>query len=113
MKRFLLLYIYITPKVREEEIANKIIDYNSKNRRQHINNKVFTLNNMYNPQYEGTIFNNPNMSMLRDIKTSFIPYKDNSSTEPNTWDGEAHFISIFGTMDFLDIDVKNMLILLL
>ena len=33
--------------------------------------------------------------------------------EPNTWDGKAYPISIFGFMEFLEIDAKNMYISLL
>jgi len=32
--------------------------------------------------------------------------------EPNTWDGEANPISIFGFMEFLEINTKNMYTLL-
>jgi len=33
--------------------------------------------------------------------------------KPNTWNGEAHLISIFGTMEFLEINAKNMTMSLL
>jgi len=36
-----------------------------------------------------------------------INYDINASTEANAWDSKAHFISIFGHMEFLEIDVKN------
>jgi len=75
---------YATPKVGEKETANKVIDHNPRNRECHVNNKVSTLNNMCNPQGEGTDFNNPNTSMLRGIETSSIPYEDNSFVESNT-----------------------------
>ena len=37
-----------------------------------------------------------------------LAYNINQPTEPNTWDGEAHSISIFRFMKFLEIDTKNM-----
>ena len=37
-----------------------------------------------------------------------ILYNINQLVEPNTWDGEAYLISIFGTIEFLEIDFKNM-----
>jgi len=36
-----------------------------------------------------------------------INYDINGPTEANVWDSEAHFISIFGHMEFLKIDAKN------
>jgi len=51
--------------------------------------------------------------MPRHIKISLISYENKSLVEPNTWNGEVYCILIFGTIDFLDIDTKNMLILLL
>jgi len=94
-------------------MANKAIDHNLRNREQYVNNEVFTLNNMCNPQGKGVVFNNHNTSMFKDIETSLIPYEDNGPMESNAWDREAHSILIFGTMDFLDIDTKNVSILLL
>jgi len=40
-------------------------------------------------------------------------YNINWPTKPNTWNGKAHPISIFDTMDFIEIDAKNIYILLL
>jgi len=42
-----------------------------------------------------------------------LAYNINQPIEPNAWDGEAHSISIFGFMEFLEIDAKNMYISLL
>jgi len=42
-----------------------------------------------------------------------INYEINTPTKANTWDGEAHPISIFGHMEFLEIDSKKILISLL
>jgi len=37
-----------------------------------------------------------------------LAYNIDQLMEPNTWDGEAHSISIFRSMEFLEIDIKNM-----
>jgi len=42
-----------------------------------------------------------------------LAYNINQSMEPNTWDSEAHPISIFGFMEFLEINAKNIYISLL
>ena len=57
------LLSYATPKVEEEKMTNKIADYNPENGKQHANNEVFTLNNIFDPQGKGVAFNNPNTSM--------------------------------------------------
>ena len=36
-----------------------------------------------------------------------LSYNINWPMEPNTWDGKAHPISIFGTIEFIKIDAKN------
>ena len=36
-----------------------------------------------------------------------LNYDINGSLEPNTWDSKAYPISIFGQMEFLDINTKN------
>ena len=75
-------------------------DHNSKNKEQYANNKIFTLNNMLNLQDEGVAFNNSNMSIPQSIEIFLISYKDNLPMEPNIWDGKAHPIFIFRTMEF-------------
>lgn len=37
-----------------------------------------------------------------------LAYNIDQLMEPNTWDGEAYSISIFRSMEFLEIDIKNM-----
>jgi len=53
------------------------------------------------------------MSMQQEFYTVPLPYNINQPVEPNAWDGKAHPISIFGTMEFLEIDLKNMFMSLL
>ena len=36
-----------------------------------------------------------------------LSYNINQFIEPNTWDSKAHPISIFSTMEFIEIDAKN------
>lgn len=64
-------------------MANKTIDHNLRDREQYVNNEVFTLNNMCNPQGKGVVFNNHNTSMSKGIETSLIPYEDNGPMESN------------------------------
>ena len=51
--------------------------------------------------------------MSRDIEISLIFYQNNSPMESNAWNREAYSILIFETMNFLDINAKNISILLL
>jgi len=46
--------------------------------------------------------------MQQEVYEVHLTYNINCPSEPNTWDGEAHPISIFGTMEFLEIDSRNM-----
>jgi len=55
---------------------------------------------MLNLQDEGVAFNNSNMSIPQSIEIFLISYKDNLPMEPNIWDGKAHPIFIFRTMEF-------------
>jgi len=88
-------------------MTNKAIDHNPENGEQHTNNEVSILNNIFNPQGKSVVFNNPSISMPQGIETTSISYKNNYLVELNVWDGKAHSISIFGTIDFLNIDTKN------
>jgi len=42
-----------------------------------------------------------------------LPYNVNQLVEPNVWNGEVYPVSIFSTMEFLEIDSKNMFTFLL
>jgi len=48
-----------------------------------------------------------NTCTLQGLELFSIPYKDKQLAEPNSWDGKALSISIFGTMKFLDIGSKK------
>ena len=63
---------------------------------------------------EGDKTNNAtNICNSQKFVNVLILYNINQLVEPNTWDGEAYLISIFGTIEFLEIDFKNMSTLLL
>ena len=42
-----------------------------------------------------------------------LPYNINMPTESNVWNSKAYSISIFGIIDFIEIDAKNIYTLLL
>ena len=50
---------------------------------------------------------------LQEVYEVPLAYNINQSTESNTWDSEAHPISIFGTIKFLEINPQNMYTFLL
>lgn len=87
--------------------------YNSKHEEQHNINKAATSNSIVNPQGIGEAVNNSNTYIPQDIETTLISYEENCSMEPNTWVREAYLISIFRNINFLDINAKNIEILLL
>jgi len=98
---------YTTLKVGENKLANEAIDHTPKDGKQHSNNEVTILNNMPNLQGGGMASNNMNMCTAQGLEMSSIPYKDYQLVEPNSWDGEAYPLSIFGTNEFLEINSKN------
>jgi len=51
--------------------------------------------------------------MQQEFYKVLLPYNINQLIEPNAWDSEAHQISIFGIMEFLEIDMKKIFMLLL
>ena len=51
--------------------------------------------------------------MQQEFYKVLLPYNINQLIEHNAWDSEAYQISIFGTMEFLEIDMKNIFMLLL
>jgi len=59
------------------------------------------------PQGKSAAINNMNMYTPWDLEMTIIPYKDNQPVELNSWDKEAHSLLIFRTIEFLDIDSKN------
>jgi len=65
---------------------------------------------MFNSQGENEASNNSNMCASQDVIEVPLLYNIHKS---NLWDGKAHPISIFCTMELLDTDAKNMYTLLL
>ena len=51
--------------------------------------------------------------LTRACNRSFTQFHCHIISKPNAWDGETRPISIFGTMEFLEIDSKNMFMSLL
>ena len=82
---------YPSPKVR---------DNNTKN-------KATGPANMPNSHEEGVISINMNMCLPQGLDSSSIPYEENQPTKLRLWDGTALPISLFGTNEFIDIDMKN------
>ena len=72
-----------------------------------------TSSNMPNIQGEGVSNCIMNISRPQGLKSSSIPYGDKQPTEPNFWNGNILPISLFGTIEFLDINFKNISISLL
>ena len=57
--------------------------------------------------------NNTNTHSSQGFTNVLISYEINQLIEPNAWDSEAHSISIFGTIEFLEINSMNMMTSLL
>jgi len=51
--------------------------------------------------------NDKHIPNIQHFKTP-LNYDINSPSEPNSWDGKAYPISIFGHIEFLEINSKNM-----
>lgn len=72
---------------------------------------ALALNNM-RLSYIEHIANDQNTLDMMHIEV-LINYNINTPTEANAWDGEAHLISIFSYIEFLEINAKNIFISLL
>ena len=107
------LFLYTTSKVEDSIPANETTDNSSKDKVQYANKEAPTLNDMPILQGECEANNNTNICPFQSFTNILIFYEINQPVESNTWDGEAHSISIFGTMEFLKIDFMNMMTLLL
>lgn len=59
------------------------------------------------PPPRASMENNQHVANIQHFEVS-INYNINGPTEPNSWNGKAHPISIFRHMKFLEIDSKNM-----
>ena len=62
---------------------------------------------------ESKAINNTNMCPPQEFENVPLPYDIYQPVKPNTWNGKALPISIHSSMKILDIDAKNMTILLL
>jgi len=74
---------------------------------------TLALNNTSFPQDESEAINNPNIYSQQEFYVVSLPYNINQLVKPNAWDSETCSISVFGIMEFLKIDSKNMFTLLL
>ena len=81
--------------------------------KQHVISEAPALNNMPSQPVGHEITDSSGINSQSSHYEVPLTYNINQSTEPNSWDGEAHPISIFGSMEFLEIDTKNMYTLLL
>ena len=79
--------------------------------KQHKDNMALALNNMRLPHID-YMANSQNTSDITHIEV-LINYNINAPIEADAWDGKAYPISIFGYMEFLEIDAKNIFMSLL
>ena len=56
---------------------------------------------------------NINTCILQELKSSFILYRDKQVVKPNSWNGKVLLLFLFGTIELLDIDSKNISTLLI
>jgi len=91
--------------IEESNIFNSLVTGSNPKDKQCEDNMALVLNNM-RPSLIENMANSQHVldTMYFEI---LINYDINAPTEANAWDSEAHFISIFGHMEFLEIDVKN------
>ena len=84
-----------------------------KEREVNIHNKATIPSNMPNPQGEDVSNCGMNTCEPQGLESSSISYRDKQLAEPNSWNGKALPLSLFGTIEFLEIDSKNISTLLL
>lgn len=98
-------------------ISKLLLPYmTSKERENNIQDKANTIYNMPNLQgigivnYDMNTYNSQgsNMSTSQGLKSSSILYRKNLSINSNSQSRNTLPISIFGTMEFEEIDSKNM-----
>ena len=105
--------LYATPGEGEDILFNKVTNNSPKEGAQCVNKEAPALNEMPISQCESEANNMTNTYPSQDFMNVLISYNINQPVELNAWDGEAHPISIFGTMEFLKINSMNMTSLLL
>ena len=94
-----LLTSSLNTNVKESNISNIPITGNNSKGKQCKFNEASALNNML-PPHGTSMAINQYVSNLQNIEVP-INYNINGPTELNSWNGEAHPISIFGYMEFL------------
>ena len=104
---------YTISKKGNSDSVKKAADNNTTGRVQGVNNKVTAPNNISSPQGKSETINNTNIYPPQKVINILLLYDIYQLAEHNTWDGDAHFISVYSTIEFLDIDAKNMTISLL
>lgn len=65
------------------------------------------------PHREGVNNTDIDTCLIQEFDSSFIPYSENKPVKPKSWNGDALSISLFGTNEFIEIDLKNISTLLL
>ena len=95
----------LNTNIGKSNIFNSLITDNNLKGKQHKLNETLVLNNIL-PSHRASIEDNQYIANTQYFEVS-INYNINSPTEPNSWNGEAHPISIFGYRKFLGIDSKN------
>ena len=105
--------LYATSKEGKDILFNKVTSNSPKEGTQCVNKEAPNLNEMSISQCESEANNMTNTYPSQDFTNVLILYNINQPVELNAWDGEAHPISIFGTMEFLEINSMNITSLLL
>ena len=104
----------LTTNLKEDDIqAKQRIGNSPKAGLQHVNNEALALNNIPSPQGESETINIPDTCSQQEFYVVSLSYDVNQPVEPNAWNGEVCLVPIFGTMEFLEIDFKNMFMSLL
>ena len=104
---------YAIPTKEGDSLVKLATDNSSIERDQCDNNMASALNNIFAPIGESEAINNTNMCPPQEFENVPLPYDICQPVKPNTWNGKALPISIYSSMKILDIDAKNIIILLL
>jgi len=104
---------YAIPTKKGDSLVKQATDNSSIERDQCDNNMASALKNMSAPIGESEAINNTNMCPPQEFENVPLLYDIYQPVKPNTWNGEALPISVHSSMKVLDIDAKNMTILLL
>jgi len=99
---------YATSRAEKDNMVNKTINTSSNEGGPQNNNEAPALNNLPCSQGEGEANNITNTYNSQKFANVLILYDINQPVKLNAWDREAHLMFIFGTMEFLEINSKNM-----